>query len=88
MYGIRPIYWIVKNLLVIGSAIGLALVIDLATTFNYNPETKGFSMITNGNKINGATTTLINSNIIVYYVDKSDPDIINEVEISDTKGAN
>ena len=62
--------------------------IDLDMTYSYNPGTKDFSITTNGNKMDGAVTTLTNTNMVVYYVDKSNPDSTNRVEISATKVAN
>ena len=65
-----------------------SLLIDLDITYSYNPGTKDFSITTNGNKMDGAVTTLTNTNMVVYYVDKSNPDSTNRVEISATKVAN
>ena len=62
-----------------------SLLIDLDMTYSYNPGTKDFSITTNGNKMDGAVTTLTNTNMVVYYVDKSNPDSTNKVEISATK---
>lgn len=65
-----------------------SLLIDLDMTYSYNPGSKDFSITTNGNKMDGAVTTLTNTNMVVYYVDKSNPDSTNRVEISATKVAN
>ena len=65
-----------------------SLLFDLDMTYSYNPGTKDFSLTTNGNKMDGAVTTLTNTNMVVYYVDKSNPDSVNRVEISATKVAN
>ena len=65
-----------------------SLLFDLDMTYSYNPGTKDFSLTTNGNKMDGAVTTLTNTNMVVYYVDKSNPDSTNKVEISATKVAN
>ena len=62
-----------------------SLLIDLDMTYSYNPGTKNFSITTNGNKMDGAVTTLTNTNMVVYYVDKSNRDSTNKVEISATK---
>lgn len=65
-----------------------SLLIDLDMTYSYNPGSKDFSITTNGNKMDGAVTTLTSTNMVVYYVDKSNPDSTNRVEISATKVAN
>ena len=65
-----------------------SLLIDLDMTYSYNPGTKDFSITTNGIKMDGAVTTLTNTNMVVYYVDKSNPDSTNRVEISATKVTN
>ena len=65
-----------------------SLLFDLDMTYSYNPGTKDFSLTTNGNKMDGAVTTLTSTNMVVYYVDKSNPDSVNRVEISATKVAN
>ena len=56
--------------------------------FAYNPASGDFPITTNGNKVDGAVTMLINSNMRVYYVDKSNPESTNRVEISAGKVAN
>ena len=56
--------------------------------FTYNPASGDFPIATNGNKVDGAVTMLINSNMRVYYVDKSNPESTNRVEISASKVAN
>lgn len=65
-----------------------SLLIDLDMTYSYNPGTKEFSITTNGNKMDGAVTNLTNSNMVVYYVDKSNPNSTNRVEISATRVEN
>lgn len=65
-----------------------SLLFDLDMTYSYNPGTKDFSITTNGNKMDGAVTMLTSTNMVVYYVDKSNPDSTNRVEISATKVAN
>ena len=64
------------------------MLIDLDITYSYNPVSKDFSITTNGNKMDGAVTNLTNSNMTVYYVDKSNPDSTNKIEITATKVAN
>ena len=64
------------------------MLFDLPIEYTYNPDTKAFSITTNGNKMDGAVTTLTNSNMVVYYVDKSNSSSINKIEISATKVAN
>ena len=54
----------------------------------YNRASGDFPITTNGNKVYGAVTILINSNMRVYYVDKSNPESTNRVEISAGKVAN
>lgn len=54
----------------------------------YNRASGDFPITTNGNKVDGAVTMLINSNMRVYYVDKSNPESTNRVEISAGKVAN
>ncbi len=54
----------------------------------YNRASGDFPITTNGNKVYGAVTILINSNMRVYYVDKSNPESTNRVEISASKVAN
>ena len=56
--------------------------------FTYNPASGDFPIATNGNKVDGAVTMLINSNMRVYYVDKSNPESTNTVETSAGKVAN
>ena len=65
-----------------------SMIIELDFTYTYNPASRDFSITTNGNKMDGAVTTLTNNNMVVYYVDKSNPASTNRVEISATKMAN
>ena len=64
------------------------MLIDLDMTYSYNPVSKDFSITTNGNKMDGAVTNLTDNNMTVYYVDKSNPDSTNKVEITATKVPN
>ena len=64
----------------------IALAADF--TYTFDPDTKKFSITINNNTMYGAVTTLTNSNVVIYYVDKSNPAISNNIEISATKVAN
>ena len=65
-----------------------SLLIDLDMTYTYNAGSREFSVTSNGNKMDGAVTTLTNNNMVAYYVDKSNPETTNRIEISATKVEN
>ena len=65
-----------------------SLIIDLDMIYTYNPDSKEFSITTNGNKMDGAVTSLSANNMVVYYIDKSNPTSTNKVEICATRVAN
>lgn len=64
----------------------VALNVDFAYT--YNPDTNQFTITINNNTMEGVVSTLTNNNLVVNYVDRSNPSIVNKVEISATKVAN
>ena len=65
-----------------------SVLFDLDLSYSYNPATKEFSITTNGNKMDGAVTTLTNNNMVAYYIDKSNPESTNKVEVFATKVSN
>ena len=69
-----------------GGTCAVALNVDFAYTFN--PENKQFTITINNNTMEGVVSTLTNNNLVVNYVDRSNPAIVNKVEISATKVAN
>lgn len=65
-----------------------SIIFDVDFTYSYNPSTKAFSITTNGNKMDGEVTSLTNDKMVVYYVDKSNPQTTTKVEITATKVTN
>ena len=64
----------------------IALNVDFAYTFN--PDTKQFTITINNNTMEGIVSTLTDNSLVVNYIDRSNPAIVNKVEISATKVAN
>ena len=62
-----------------------SVVLEVDFTYTFNPENGYFTLTTNGNTMEGEVTDLTNSNMVVYYVDKSNPTVTTKVEISATK---
>ena len=62
-----------------------SVVLEVDFTYTFNPENGQFTLTTNGNTMEGEVTDLTNSNMVVYYVDKSNPTVTTKVEISATK---
>lgn len=65
---------------------GVLIATDLI--YSFNSQNNAFSITTNGNKMEGGVTTLSNTQLNFYYIDKGNPNVTNRVEISATRVSN
>lgn len=70
----------------INGTCGILITTDF--TYSLNPQNNAFSITTNGNKMEGGVTTLSDTQLNFYYIDKGNPTVTNRVEISATRVSN